>query len=73
MSFMNLINSKIKSFGIPLDIISISIIFFIVVISALIILFKKNLSLQKKFSLIALPLSIIYAGTAVADSLQLQK
>jgi len=72
MSLINLINSKIKFLGITLDIISISIIFFVIVICAFIILFKKNLSLQKKFSLIALPLSIIYAGTAIADSLQLK-
>ena len=68
MLFMKFVNN----WGIPLDIISISIIFFIIVVCALIILCKTNISLEKKFSLTALPLSIVYAGTVLADSLHIK-
>lgn len=59
------------SIGFKLDLITVGLIFFVVIVMAGMILCNGKLSVKEKFSLVAKPLSLIFIGLALSVTLRL--
>jgi hypothetical protein len=68
---MDLISDKSSSLGIKLDLISAGILYTLIIVMAVVILLKKNLSLKEKFNTIAFPISLIVVGLMISITLRL--
>ena len=71
ISYMDLISDKSSSLGIKLDLISAGILYTLIIVMAVVILLKNNLSLKEKFNTIALPISLIVVGLMISITLRL--